>query len=71
MNSHEIATQVTTGAVARTPKMIPNFRRSMMMSNPSRPPLEVPESLHEGGTGPSRRFGSLDPTKENGEGNTG
>ena len=71
MNSQEIATQVTTGAVARTPKMIPNFRRSMMMSNPSRPPLEVPESLHEGGTGPSRRFGSLDPTKENGEGNTG
>jgi hypothetical protein len=71
VNSHEIATQVTTGAVARTPKMIPNFRRSMMMSNPSRPPLEVPESLHEGGTGLSRRFGSLDPTKENGEGNTG
>jgi hypothetical protein len=71
VNSQEIATQVTTGAVARTPKMIPNFKRSMMMSNPSRPPLEVPESLHEGGTGPSRRFGSLDPTKENGEGNTG
>jgi hypothetical protein len=32
VKSHAAATQVTIGAVARMPKMIPNFTRSMMMS---------------------------------------
>ena len=53
MTSHETASQVTIGAVARIPKMIPNFRRSMMMSNRIRPLLEVRESVHERMTGPS------------------
>jgi hypothetical protein len=32
VKSHAAATQETIGAVARMPKMIPNFSRSMMMS---------------------------------------
>jgi len=59
VKSHETATQVTIGAVARMPKMIANFRKSMMMSKPSRPPLEVRESVHEGVAGMSRGCGSL------------
>jgi hypothetical protein len=50
VKSHATATQVTIGAVARMPKMIANLRKSMMMSKPCRPPLEVRESLHEGGS---------------------
>jgi hypothetical protein len=40
VNSHESATHVTIGAVARIPKMSPNFRMSTMTSNPM-PPLVV------------------------------
>jgi hypothetical protein len=47
VKSHETAIQVTMGAVPRTPKMNPNFRRSMMMSK-AKPPLVVPDSLPEG-----------------------
>ena len=42
MTSQEIASQVTIGAVPRTPKMIPNFTKSTMMSKPN-PPLAGPE----------------------------
>jgi hypothetical protein len=35
VKSQETASHVTMGAVARMPKMIPNFRKSMMMSTPS------------------------------------
>ena len=59
VKSHVTATQVTIGAVARMPKMIPNFRKSMMMSKPSRPPLDVRESVHEGEAELSRGCGSL------------
>lgn len=59
MKSHATATQVTIGTVARMPKMIANFRKSMMMSKRSRPPLDVRESVHEGEAGLSRGYGSL------------
>ncbi|MGH2679380.1 MAG: hypothetical protein ACRDG8_02675 [Actinomycetota bacterium] len=32
MTSHEITSHVTIGAVPSTPKMIPNFKKSTMMS---------------------------------------
>ena len=64
MTSHETASQVTIGAVARIPKMIPNLRRSMMMSNRIRPLLEVRESVYERVTDPSRGRGSLGRAEE-------
>ena len=59
MKSHATATQVTIGTVARMPKMIANFTKSMMMSKPSRPPLVVRESVHEGEAELSQGCGSL------------
>jgi len=68
VTSHETANQVTIGAVARIPKMSPNFRKSMMMSKP-RPssleaPLEVRESVHERSTALSSGHESLETTAE-------
>jgi hypothetical protein len=59
VKSHATATQVTIGTVARMPKMIANFRKSMMMSKPSRPSLDVRGSVHEREAGLSRGCGSL------------
>ena len=64
MKSQATAIQVTIGAVARTPKMIPNFRKSMRMSNRVRPRLEVPQSVHERTTGLTSGRGSLEAAKE-------
>jgi hypothetical protein len=61
VKSHATATHVTMGAVARMPKMIANFRKSMMMSTPAVLHSRVRESVHEGEAGLSRGCGSLEP----------
>jgi hypothetical protein len=44
VKSQETASQVTIGAVARIPKMNPNFRKSMMISNEAVLRSSVPEA---------------------------
>jgi hypothetical protein len=66
VTSQATAIQVTIGAVARTPKMIPNFKKSMMVCKRGGPPFYVRESVHEAAAGPSRGFASLDPVRSQG-----